>query len=97
MENDAVSSTVVHLIATVLLELDVILFAELEKFVPFFLLQVVYTDDDFSKMVLLMDLLKVLECTEHAETIAVAVAVTLIAVDETDDIFPSCAVDVNHD
>ena len=48
-------------------------------------------------MVFFMDLLKVFQCAKHSETIAVAVAVAFVAVDETDDVFPSRASYVNHD
>ncbi len=48
-------------------------------------------------MMFFMDLLKGLDGSEHAETIAVTVAETRVAINEADDVFPSCAVDVSHD
>ena len=71
--------------------------AEIQKSLAFFRCQVVRADDDFSDGLLFMDMFKVAQCSKHAEPIAVAVAETMVAVDEADDVFPSCTVDVNGD
>ena len=97
MENDASSSIVVHFVATVFLEKNAVLSAELQKFCPFFMLEVVRADDNFSKFVFFMDLFKVLQRPENAETVAVAVAEVRVAVDEADDVFPSGAINVDGD
>ena len=90
-------STVIQLCATVSREADIMCFAEIQKCVALLRLEAVRTDNDFSKVVFFMDLRKVFQRAEHTKTIAIAVAVAFVTGDETDDVFPSCATDVDHD
>ena len=90
-------STVIHLCATVSREADIMCFAEIQKCVALLRLEAVRTDNDFPKAVFFMDLRKIFQSAEHTKTIAIAVAVAFVAGDETDDVFPSCAADVDHD
>ena len=88
---------VIHLYATVLLENDAVFLAERHQFVPFLWFQVVRADDDFTKMMIFMNLCKVLHCSQNAEAIAVAMAEALVVGDESDDVLAPCAANVNHD
>ena len=76
--NDTLLSAIIHFGATVLREVDVVILAENQKVVSFLWFKVVRTDNNFSKMVLFMDLLKVFQCAEHSETVAVAVAIAFV-------------------
>ena len=96
MNKVAVQSAVVLLCAMVIRESDIVVFAEHDQFVSFLLMEIVNADDDFSKMVLLMEFSKVLWRAEHAEPIAEAMTVAWVAVDETDDFFLAGTVDTDR-